>query len=93
MRVLLTGAALLLARAGLITESRGRGQQSDRREQHDETLTAFIDSPPLNQERGWTNNRTVRTVSYVQARSTEPTPEWPPGTVRVRGGAPTSSRC
>jgi hypothetical protein len=39
MRVLLTGAALLLTRARLIAERRcRRGQQSYRREEHDETL-------------------------------------------------------
>jgi hypothetical protein len=41
MRVLLTGAALLLTRARLIAESRRRGQQSDRREEHDKTLDSL----------------------------------------------------
>ena len=41
MRVLLAGAALLLTRAGLIAESRRRGQQSDRREEHDKTLDSL----------------------------------------------------
>ena len=41
MRVLLAGAALLLTRAGLIAESRRRGEQSERREEYDKTLDSL----------------------------------------------------
>jgi hypothetical protein len=49
MRVLHTGAALLLTRARLIAERCRRSQQSNRREQHDETLHSlhrFTSSQP-----------------------------------------------
>ena len=79
MRVLLTGAALLLTRARLIAESRRRGQQSDRREEHDKTLDSL---------HTFTSSQKHEVDDHKPHRS-----GFTARTVVTRDGEPTSARC